>query len=169
MENILPRIKLTNILFVIALGVIVAAALFQAERQGFLQKTNLPKPISNETRTVVQEENTIISVVEKVSSSVVAIGVTQRVVNPFDPFAIPKNQDSTIGTGFVVSEKGIIVTNKHVVSEPGGKYTVVTKDNQKYDIEKIYRDPILDLAIVQIDGSSLKQLELGDSSKIKVG
>ena len=176
MENILPRIKLTNILFVIALGVIVAAALFQAERQGFLPKTNLPKPISNETRTVVQEENTIISVVEKVSSSVVAIGVTQKVVNPFDPFAIPRSQESTIGTGFVVSDerssptgKGIIVTNKHVVSQSGSKYSVLTKDEEKYEVKRIYRDPVLDLAILEIDPNGLSALELGDSSKLKVG
>src|SRR3989344_2078315 len=169
MENILPKIKLTNILFVIASGVVVAAVLFQAQRQGFFPKTNLPKQISNETRTVIQEENAIISVVEKVSSSVVAIGVTQRVVNPFDPFAIPKNQDSTIGTGFVVSEKGIIVTNKHVVSQPGVKYSVLTKDEQKYEVKRIYRDPVSDLAIVQIDPNELGALELGDSSQLKVG
>ena len=169
MENILPKIKLTNILFVIASGVVVAAVLFQAQRQGFFPKTNLPKQISNETRTVIQEENAIISVVEKVSSSVVAIGVTQRVVNPFDPFAIPKSQDSTIGTGFVVSEKGIIVTNKHVVSQPGVKYSVLTKDEQKYEVKRIYRDPVSDLAIVQIDPNELGALELGDSSQLKVG
>jgi len=169
MENLLPKIKLTNILFVIASGVVVAAVLFQAQRQGFFPKTNLPKQISNETRTVIQEENAIISVVEKVSSSVVAIGVTQRVVNPFDPFAIPKNQDSTIGTGFVVSEKGIIVTNKHVVSQPGVKYSVLTKDEQKYEVKRIYRDPVSDLAIVQIDPNELGALELGDSSQLKVG
>src|SRR3990167_704305 len=166
-----PKIQFSSILIVVALGVVAAAFLYQAKNKGLLPSgfSSPVIPPSQETRTIVQEENAVISVVDKTSSSVVAIGVNRRVVNPFDPFAIPKNEDSTIGTGFVVSDKGIIVTNKHVVSEPGGKYTVVTKDNQKYDIEKIYRDPILDLAIVQIDGSSLKQLELGDSSKIKVG
>jgi serine protease Do len=124
---------------------------------------------NSQTRTVVQEENAIISASEKSSPSVIAIGVTQRIVNPFDPFSLPKSQQSTIGTGFVVSDKGIIVTNRHVVADTNTKYSVVTKDGKKLEVAKIYRDPSLDLAIVQVSGSDLKALELGDSSKLKVG
>jgi serine protease Do len=160
--------RLKPILIMIALGVVVATAIFQVNRQGIFPKnlSNLP---SLETRTVVQEENAIISVVDRVSPSVVAIGITQRVVNPFDPFALPTNQSSTIGTGFVVSEKGIIVTNKHVVSDSNAKYTVLTKDEQKYEVRRIYRDPVFDLAVVQIDANGLTPVEIGDSSKLKVG
>lgn len=167
----MPRLQLSTILIAMALGLVTAAAVYQVQVKGLIPNLNRAavKPITQETRTIVQEENAVISVVEKTSSSVVAIGVNQRVVNPFDPFATAKSQDSTIGTGFVVSDKGIIVTNKHVVSETGVKYTVITRDNQKYEIKKIYRDPILDLAIVQLDASGLKPLELGDSSKLKVG
>lgn len=165
----LPKIQITSIILAVALGVVVAVGLYQAQTRGLLPKGNISLPEPKETRTVVQEENAVISAVEKSSPSVIAIGVTRRVINPFDPFALPKNQDSTIGTGFVVSEKGIIVTNKHVVADTGTKYTVVTKDNQKYDVKRIYRDPLLDLAIVQIDATNLKALDLGDSSKLKVG
>jgi len=163
-------LRFSTIILVAAIGVIAAAFLYQAQTRGLLPKTVLeaPKLPSQETRTVVQEENAVISVVDKSSPSVVAIGVTQRVINRFDPFSAPQSQSSTIGTGFVVSDKGIIVTNKHVVSE-SGSYSVITKDGQKFDVKRIYRDPTLDMAIVQIDGSNLKPLELGDSSKLKVG
>jgi serine protease Do len=166
-----PKLQFSTLLLVVASGVLLAAILYQLQSKGLISSNGitLPQPpISQETRTIVQEENAVISVVDKTSPSVVAIGVSQRVINPFNPFS-SQNQNSTIGTGFVVSEKGIVVTNKHVVSEPGLKYTVVTKDNQKYDVRRIYKDPILDLAIVQIDANSLKPLELGDSSKLKVG
>ncbi len=130
---------------------------------------------NTETRTVVTEENAIIDTVDKSSPSVVAIGVTQRVINPFSfnggGQQLPQNnQQSTIGTGFVVSDKGIIVTNRHVVSDTSLKYSVVTKDGKKLDVTKIYRDPNLDLALVQVSNvDGLKPLELGDSSKLKVG
>lgn len=171
MEPKIPKLSLSGILIVIALGVLVAVGLYQAKQRGLLPNTNikLPQSVSQETRTVVQEENAIISVVEKTSSSVVAIGVSSRVVNPFDPFSIPRREDSTIGTGFVVSGEGLIVTNKHVVSDPRGVYSVVTKDGQKHEVRKIYRDPVLDLGLVQIDANNLKPLEIGDSSKLKVG
>lgn len=169
-SNKKSKLQFSTILMVVALGVVVATFLYQVKNKGLLPQFQTPaiSPLQ-ETRTIVQEENAVISVVEKTSASVVAIGVSRRVINPFDPFSIPKNENSTIGTGFVVSDKGIIVTNKHVVSESGGKYTVVTKDGGKLDVKKIYRDPILDLGIVQVDGTDLKALELGDSSKLKVG
>lgn len=167
----LPKPNLSGVFLAIALGVVVAVGLYQAQVKGLLPSSgvSLPKITSQETRIVVQEENAIISVVEKTSPSVVAIGISQRVVNPFDPYALPKREDATIGTGFVVSDKGIIVTNKHVVSEANGKFTVITKDGQKYEARRIYRDPLLDLALVQIDASGLKALSLGDSSKLRVG
>lgn len=163
-----PRISFFGILLVVVLGVLAAVILLQAKQRGLLPNTDIKLPQNQQTRTVVQEENAVISVVEKSSPSVVAIGVSQRVVNPFDPFAIPRREDSTIGTGFVVAS-GLIVTNKHVVSNSKGVYKVVTKDGQKYEVRKIYRDPVLDLGIVQIDSNNLTPLELGDSSKLKVG
>ncbi len=168
--------KLKFFLIAVLIGIIAGVAAFRLAVLGKLPfKINLPQGIqtqiqNTQTRTVVQEENAVISTVEKTSPSVVAIGVTQRIVNPFDPFSIPKNQQSTIGTGFVVSEKGIIVTNRHVVSDTSVKYSVVTKEGKKLEINKIYRDPNLDLALVQVSSvDGLKALELGDSSKLRVG
>lgn len=173
----IPRPDFSSLVVAVALGMVAAVGLYQAQIRGWLPTGSIKPPqIQQETRTVVQEENAVILVVDKVSPSVVAIGVTRRLVNPFDPFAFPRREDSTIGTGFVVSDeqsssasKGLIVTNKHVVADSEVKYTVVTKDGQKHEIKRIYRDPILDLAIVQIDPGNLKPLELGDSSKLKVG
>lgn len=169
MEASKPKLKFSTLVLVAALGVVAATALYSAKNSGLLNKKLSTITNNLETRTVISEESAVISVVEKTSASVIAIGVTERTVNPFDPFAIPKTEDSTIGTGFVVDDSGIIVTNKHVVAQSGVKYSVITKDNQKYEVKKIYRDPILDLAIVQIDAKDLKPLELGDSSKLKVG
>lgn len=166
----IPKLNFSTLLMTIALGAVVAVGFYQAQIKGLFPNTgNLPQITKQETRTIVDEQNAVISTVEKVSPSVVAIGVTRRVINPFDPFSMPKKENATIGTGFVVEGNGVIVTNKHVVADPGIRYTVVTKDGQKYEVRKIYRDPVLDLALVQIDGKNLKSLELGDSSKLKVG
>ena len=165
-----PSLDLATIFIAVTLGVLAAIGLYQAQIRGLLPFSGfkIPSVLNTEIRTVVQEEDAVISAVDKTSPSVVAIGVSTRVINPFDPFAPSKSQDNTIGTGFVVSDKGIIVTNKHVVSG-AGPYTVVTRDGQKYEVKKIYRDPILDLAFVQVNSTGLKAVELGDSSKLKVG
>jgi serine protease Do len=166
----------SSTLFVaIIIGALVGVGIYQAAAKGILPlKVRLPATAEvtpgQKIQTIVDEENAVIDVVEKTSPSVVAIGTTRRVFNPYDPFSIPRSQSATIGTGFVISDKGIIVTNKHVVDDRNSTYTVITRDDKKYEIRKIYRDPVLDLAIVQIDSDgSLKALDLGDSSKLKIG
>jgi serine protease Do len=158
--------RFNNFLIFVVVGILAGVATFRLASQGKLALPN--DTIQNQSRVVVQEEDAVINAVEKSSPSVVAIGVTQRVINPFSPFSQPRQQQSTIGTGFVVS-KGVIVTNKHVVSDSSLKYTVVTRDGKKIDVTKIYRDPVLDLAIIQISDTTLKPLEMGDSSKLKIG
>ncbi|MFC1646753.1 S1C family serine protease [Patescibacteria group bacterium] len=132
---------------------------------------------------VVTEESVIIAAVEKVSPSVVTIGITKTSstgdifeIDPFNPI-MPfrrkpgeiqdKKQD--IGSGFIVSPDGLVVTNKHVVGDTEASYRVITKDDKTYDVEKIFRDPINDLAILKINASELLPIEMGDSDKIKVG
>lgn len=166
----LPKLNITAIIAAMSLGVVAALLVYQAQARGLIPVLgNLPKLETKETRTIVSEENAVVAATEKTSASVVAIGATTRIFNPFNPFSAPRSQNATIGTGFVVSEKGIIVTNKHVVDDPDIKYNVVTKDEKKYEVRRIYRDPVLDLAVVQIDANDLKALELGDSSKLKPG
>ena len=73
-----------------------------------------------EKQRVVDEESVTIDVVDKVSPSVVSIAVENKPTIDF--FGIPqqgKQQESGIGTGFVVSADGLIMTNKHVVSADG--------------------------------------------------
>ena len=126
---------------------------------------------SQEKVRIIDEESVVVDIVEKVTSSVVTVGIEQRViVSPFDFFGPPQTtkQEQDIGSGFIVSSDGLIVTNKHVV-DSSGKYKVITHDGKKYDVQRIYRDPSNDLAIVKINATGLKPVEMGDSSKVKVG
>lgn len=126
---------------------------------------------------VVNEESVVIKVAEDVSPSVVTVSAQTpaRRVLQFSPFGggisqrIEGGTPQDIGTGFIVSADGLIVTNKHVVSVEGATYKVITKDDKEYDVKQISRDPANDIAIIKIDSSGLKPVELGDSSNLKVG
>ena len=61
-----PNLKFSTLLIVVALGVVTAAVLYQAQTKGLLPKPNLeaPKITSQETRTIIQEENAVISTVD---------------------------------------------------------------------------------------------------------
>lgn len=167
----------------IAAAVLVLGGLISSGKFGLKwPKVTVPTPTTGEIK-ITNEESVVIDVVDKVSPAVVTVGITQtrRVgdmfeLNPFDPFApfVPqpgKSQkvEQNIGSGFVVASDGLIVTNKHVASDTTAKYRVITKDDKIYDVVKIYRDPTNDLAILKITATGLPTVEMGDSSKIKVG
>lgn len=133
---------------------------------------------------IVNEESVITDAVDKVSPSVVTVSIVKtrslgRIfeIDPSDPFNIFRQRqpgqsqkvEQDIGTGFIVASDGLIVTNKHVVSDTNAKYKIVTKDDKTYEAQKIYRDPSNDLAIIKINASGLKPVTMGDSSKLKVG
>ncbi len=124
-------------------------------------------------QVVVEEESVVINVVEKVSPSVVSIAVeNQQLFDPFFGFSQPAEKESGIGTGFVVSRDGLILTNKHVVLADH-KYIAIIRDNagneKKLAIVEINRDPFNDLALVKVNADDLVPAELGDSDHLKVG
>lgn len=181
-----------NLIFVLILllAAVIGGDLFErAFGYRLADKIFLQKTPSGETiiqRKILSEESVVTDVVEKYGPSVVTIGIkkTERVIDPFENFFDPfgffnlprqapqeQNVEQDIGSGFVVSNDGLIVTNKHVVSDTSAQYRVFTKDDKLYEVQKIYRDPVNDLAILKIDipNDELKPVELGDSSSLKVG
>jgi len=139
--------------------------------------------LPTESQRILKEESVVIDVAEKVSSSVVTIGIskTQAVLEmpewPNFEFFFGTPQPGTqeekieqdIASGFIISNDGLVVTNKHVVADTQAKYRVITKDDKTYEVQKIYRDPANDIAILKIEASGLKPVELGESSNLKVG
>lgn len=74
-----------------------------------------------------------------------------------------------VGSGFIVSPEGLILTNKHVIIDPDAEYTVITANEDRYQARILGRDPLNDVAILQIDEKSLAAAELGDSDQVKLG
>jgi len=75
------------------------------------------------------------------------------------------------GSGFIVSPDGIVLTNRHVISEPDADYTIITSDGKKYESEIIARDKINDLAVLKIKTPNLNlpAVELGSAQNLKLG
>lgn len=143
----------------------------------------------NQPIKVVTEESVTINIVKQTGPSVVTVVSQAPIVSqsqgqnvgPFSIFGFPnqgfdqgQQQAQDIGSGFVVSTDGLLVTNKHVVSDASMKYQVITADNKIFDVQKIYRDPLNDVAILKIDptqnkDTKLKPVTLGDSTNLQVG
>ncbi|KXK07548.1 MAG: putative periplasmic serine endoprotease DegP-like precursor [Microgenomates bacterium OLB22] len=145
------------------------------------QPFEVPQP--EQTLRITSEDSAVTTAVEKSLPSVVTISIkkttqardTVRInpLNPFSPFetipGTPQEVEGNIGSGFIIKSDGLIVTNKHVVSDEEATYTVIASDDKEYPVKQISRDPLNDLAILKIEAKDLKALTFGDSTKLKLG
>lgn len=188
MIQLSKKIRFKKLLIGIAIGLVILVAITSgaiADRlfgikplDYFLPRKEAGFRVGTLEQKVLTEESVVIDVAEKVSPSVVTVSIETpaRKVLEFNPFGggisqrIEGGTPQDIGTGFIASSDGLILTNKHVVSETDAKYKVITNDDKEYEVKQISRDPSNDIAILKIDvGADLKPVELGDSSNLKVG
>jgi len=124
---------------------------------------------------------------EKLMPSVVNISTTQTITtttNPF-PFEFPpgspfedmfkdfgtpqKRKASALGSGFIIDEKGIVVTNNHVIQGAEDIFVRVN-GNQEYEATIIGADPLSDIAVLQIKSNDkFISVKFGDSNKARIG
>jgi serine protease Do len=133
---------------------------------------------------------------ERLQPAVVNISTKQRVpvrrqVDPLEEFfrrfgmPVPGNPDGqgqrprtdetgSLGSGFIISPDGYIVTNNHLIQGVGGngvvdEVTVTLTNRREYPARIIGRDPLSDLALLKIDGQNLPYVRWGDSTRARVG
>jgi len=157
------------------IGMVLATAAPEGVQKwlGISQVRNFVNDAIKTERVTVEEDSATIDVVKEVSPAVVSI-LFKKSVTVTDPFSLYGQGQNVIeeqggGTGFIITSDGLIVTNKHVVSDQTAKYTVVTSDGNTYDAKVVALDPTLDLAIVKIEAKGLPVVKLGSSKDLQVG
>jgi len=135
--------------------------------------------INDEVSTTRQ--NAITHAVSQVSPAVVGINVTgiKRYVqrSPFedDPFwgwffqpREYREKVQGLGSGFLISPNGYVLTNQHVL-EDAQKIVVTTTDGKQYDAEIVGQDATYDISLLKIEGKDFPFIPLGDSDNILIG
>ncbi|MEI8061617.1 MAG: trypsin-like peptidase domain-containing protein [Candidatus Berkelbacteria bacterium] len=136
-----------------------------AKKIGFKNWDNLTIPLTETKKINVQESGAIIDSSNKVSPAVVSIVAKSQVQTIFGD----TSQATSAGTGFIITSDGLILTNKHVVSDASAIYTIIAADGKNYDGKIQSIDPLNDLAVIKITTTGLPVVELGDSDQLQVG
>lgn len=194
-QSSLPRTPhtRTNAFFVAAIIVSFVSGSFGGVVSAMMYSKSMQQPASvvAETSTsgvavattTAPEETLLTQVVSTAKSSVVSIVITKDVAKAqtrsmfYDPFAEENSADDNSsqaveicsGTGFVVSDDGMILTNKHVICDTEATYSVVFSDGSSQEATVLATDPLSDIAILKIAATNLKPLSLGDSSVLEQG
>ncbi len=167
----------------------ISGSYFYLEIKDYLSRLKIEIPQEKYLPQTPQEER-VIQVVEKVSPAVVSIVVTKDLPvweqywfepffgDPFFEFRIPEYRQRGVerreigwGSGFIVSDDGLVLTNRHVVIDEEADYTVVMSGGQRFPAQVLARDPAQDLAILKIEREKdpFPQVRLGDSAHLRIG
>ena len=180
--NPLPRISL----------IFLAASLCAVTLGGCSKKSETPlflesnrkggeadAPVKDVPTDILATQKAFSNVSKKVTPSVVNISTVSRkkLVQPFfeanpffeDFFGAPQTRrDKSLGSGFLISKDGFIVTNDHVVRDAESIQVKLSND-KVYEARVIGGDQKTDIAVIKIDAADLPAAVLGDSDKLEVG
>ena len=152
----------------------VAAPLLAEPSTGASQQTTA-SPSQGQSDQISGSRNTaIVEAAARVSPAVVSVNVirTEQVqtrASFFDPFPMPRTRRSRgLGSGFIVSADGVILTNDHVVRD-SERIMVTLPDGRDFEAELLGADQLTDVAVLRIRGTDLPVALVGTSQGLLIG
>jgi serine protease Do len=167
------------------LVVFIFAAIIWANRVSIARSIvsdSASEDVETPSGVMIGQDVLVVSAVKKANPAVVSISISKNVPvleqyshDPFgglfgDLFSVPgvrqrgtELQEVGGGSGFFVSADGLIVTNRHVVTDEEAEYTVFTNDGKKHPARVIARDPFLDIAFLKVSGGGYPFLKFSDA------
>ncbi len=179
LSSIITTIVLLGILFSLSDYVTQHIAAVVEERVTLI----LPAPLAADHKTI--------SAIKAANPAVVSVVVTKDVpiyeqyyesFNPFGffgGFQVPRVRENGTeekevggGSGFIVSADGLIVTNRHVVSDTDARYSILLNEGASHQVEVLARDTQLDIAVLRVvseESVNLPYVTFADSDKLQLG
>lgn len=172
-RNNYKRIGFLRIFAVGLVGALIGGVIVGAISINYFSKTNVAQSQSNITGTTLLEAaatsddppTTVEAVAELLTPAVVGVQTVEVTQDMF----MRERESTGVGSGFIVTQDGYILTNHHVVTENPKNITVSLKDGRSFEAKKVWSDSTLDLAVIKIDAKNLPVAVLGDSEDLSVG
>lgn len=157
--------------------------LFFDSSQNNLSLTNYQQKTINNNDIFSSRQNILTETVKNVSPAVVGINVIEirQYRDPFsyffdDPFFRQffgnrpnyNQRVKGLGSGFIISPDGYIITNDHVAGN-AAEITVTMTDGKHYEAKVVGSDPVSDICLLKIEASNLPYIHLGNSEDIIIG
>ncbi len=131
-------------------------------------------PLLTQPEVSGSRSNAIVEAAARVAPAVVSVNVirTEQVQargSFFDPFPMPRTRRSRdLGSGFIVSADGVILTNDHVVRD-AERIMVTLPDGRDFEAELLGADQLTDVAVLRIRGADLPVAPVGTSEGLLIG
>lgn len=170
-EKIFTKILVGSIIFILigilCLYVYITYQNIEIDDSNYTATKTQSTANAQTVESIQENSQTIADVIEETNKKVVGISKLQNLGNTI--FSKSQENELGLGTGFIVSENGYIISNAHVAGEKFSRCYVTLENGINYDGKVVWSDSNLDLAVVKIEAKNLPCVVLGDSSKIRVG
>ncbi len=180
-------LRKSHLVFTTAAVALVSVLAFQPDRLAPISQSQaVTTPTASPQQPIGRQLPDFSNLVDQAGPAVVNISVVRKLrtadanpgIDPNDPmfeffrrFQIPAPQAAPqqgVGSGFIISSDGHILTNAHVVAE-ASEVTVKLTDKREFKAKVVGVDRRTDVALLKIDGNNLPMVRIGDSSQVKVG
>ena len=123
----------------------------------------------NEQTVESEEENSekVADIIEKTTRKVVGISKLKNAGSSI--FSKSTETELGLGTGFIVTQDGYILSNEHVTGSKYSKCYITLENGNNYEGTVVWSDSDLDLSLTKINAQNLEYVNLGDSDNIRVG
>ena len=170
-KNTLTKILIITILTV-GIGILsfflyITYKNIEIDSQDYAVTKTLSTGNAQTVENVNEDSKNVADIIEDTTKKVVGISKLKNAGSSI--FSKSQESELGLGTGFIVTENGYIVSNAHVTGEKYSKCYVTLENGMTYDGKVEWSDTNLDLSIVKIEAKNLPYVNLGDSSKIRVG
>ena len=152
----------------------VATPLLSQPNVGAFQRTTATPSQAQSDQISGSRNTAIVEAAARVAPAVVSVNVirTEQVQSRasfFDPFPMPRTRRSRgLGSGFIVSEDGVILTNDHVVRD-SERIMVTLPDGRDFEAQLLGADQLTDVAVLRIQGNDIPVAPVGTSEGLLIG
>ena len=124
---------------------------------------------TNEQTVESEEENSekVADIIEETTRKVVGISKLKNAGSSI--FSKSTETELGLGTGFIVTQDGYILSNEHVTGSKYSKCYITLENGNNYEGTVVWSDSDLDLSLTKINAQNLEYVNLGDSDNIRVG
>ena len=124
---------------------------------------------TNEQTVESEEENSekVADIIEETTRKVVGISKLKNTGSSI--FSKSTETELGLGTGFIVTQDGYILSNEHVTGSKYSKCYITLENGNNYEGTVVWSDSDLDLSLTKINAQNLEYVNLGNSDNIRVG
>lgn len=137
--------------------------------------SEFPAAGAAQANPALSRQTAIVQAAARVAPAVVSVNVLRRErqlpSTPWDFFFVPRGYERLVqglGSGFIVSGDGLVITNQHVV-QGAEQIVVTTRDGVDYEATLLGEDPLTDIAVLRIEGRNLPTVPIGSSRDLMIG